>query len=80
MVCCTRPDICYAVNKLAKFSANLGAKHYRALLHLVGFVKSNTNKRLKFYKNIEESPVFHMLKENNIIIKDNAVIMFTDSS
>ena len=80
MSCCTRPDICFAVNKLAKFSANPGVKHYRALLHLIGFVKNNTNKGLKFYKNIKDSPVFHMLKENNIIIKDNAVITFTDSS
>ena len=80
MSCCTRPDICFAVNKLAKFSANPGVKHYRALLHLIGFVKNNTNKGLKFYKNIKDSPDFHMLKENNIIIKDNAVITFTDSS
>ena len=31
--CCTRPDITYAVNKLAKFSNNPGTTHFRALLH-----------------------------------------------
>ena len=80
MSCCTRPDICYAVNKLAKFSTNPGIKHYRSLLHLIGFIKANPNKCLKFYRDIKMSPVFRMLKENNIIIKDNSVVTFTDSS
>ena len=31
--CCTRPDITYAVNKLAKFSHNPGIIHFRALIH-----------------------------------------------
>ena len=32
--CCTRPDIAFAVNKLAKYSNNPGIAHDRALLHL----------------------------------------------
>ena len=78
--CCTRPDICYAVNKLAKYSNNPGVTHYKALLHLVGFMKALGKRGLKFYKDIQESPLFHMMKMNNIIIKDNEIIMFTDSS
>ena len=31
--CCTRPDTCYAVNKLTKYSNNPEIDHYRALLH-----------------------------------------------
>ena len=37
--CCTRPDITYAVKKLAKFSNNPGTTHFRALLHLIGYIK-----------------------------------------
>ncbi len=34
--CCTRPDICFAVNKLAKYANNPDVIHFRALLHLIG--------------------------------------------
>ena len=34
----------------------------------------------KFYKDIQESPLYQLMKMNNIIIKDNEIIMFTDSS
>ena len=38
--CCTRPDIASAVNKLVKFSNNPGVVHYRAMLHLIGYIKN----------------------------------------
>ena len=60
MSCCTRPDICYAVNKLAKFSTNPGIKRYRSLLYLIGFVKNNPNLGSRFYRTIQDSPVFKM--------------------
>ena len=44
--CCTRPDMCYAVNKLAKFSNNPGIVHYIALLHLIGYLKGHGHKGL----------------------------------
>ena len=47
--CCTWPDITYAVNKLAKFSHNPGTIHFRALLHLIGFLKNTSYKGLKFF-------------------------------
>ena len=78
--CCTRPDICYAVNKLAKFSNNPGIAHYKALLHLVGYLKQNNSLGLVFYKNAGESPVIKMLKENNIIVDEDANLTFSDSS
>ena len=55
--CCTRPDIAFAVNKLAKYSNNPGIAHYRALLHLIGYIKSTPHKFLKFYSNMKESPL-----------------------
>ena len=53
--CCTRPDICFAVNKLAKYANNPGVVHFRALLHLIGFLKNTSNKGLRFYSKIESS-------------------------
>ena len=35
----TRPDITFAVGKLAKFSESPGPKHYKALVWLLGYVR-----------------------------------------
>gem|GEM_PF-2876143 len=78
--CSTRPDISYAVNKLAKFASNPGVTHFRAILHLIGFIKSTSHQGIKFYAKIIESPLFQMLKENNIKITEETVLTFTDSS
>ena len=53
--CCTRPDICFAVNKLAKYTNDPGVVHFIALLHLIGFLKNISNKGLSFYSKIELS-------------------------
>ena len=78
--CCTRPDIAYAVNKLAKFSNSPGITHYRAMLHLIGYIKNTSNRQLKFYSNLKESPVYKILIENKIEIDEDTVVTFTDSS
>ena len=72
--------MCYAVNKLAKFSNNPGMLHYKALLDLIGYRKGHGHKGLRFYKDIKPSPIYKMLKENNIEINNNEIVMFTDSS
>ena len=78
--CCTRPDITYAVNKLAKFSHNPGITHFRALIHLIGFLKHTAPKGLKFYADFKQSPIYHILKENNIEITKDTTLTFSDSS
>ena len=35
--CCTRPDIAFAVKKLAKYSNKLGVVHCRDQLHLIHY-------------------------------------------
>ena len=80
MSCCTRPDICYAVNKLAKYSSNPGIKHYRGLLHLIGYIKAHPSKGIQFYKDIKQSPVYKLLHDNGIYISNNTIVAFTDSS
>ena len=59
--CCTRPDISYAVKRLAKFANNPGASRFRALLHLIGFLKGNSNKGLKFYMDIRITELYKIL-------------------
>ena len=79
--CCTRPDISYAVNKLAKYATNPGISHFRALIHLIGFIKSTSNKRIKFFNNFIDSPLYRVLLENNIPdAPKNCAITFSDSS
>ena len=45
--CCKQPDITCAVNKLTKFSHNPDIIHFRALMHLIGFIKTASYKALK---------------------------------
>ena len=78
--CCARPDISYALNKLAKFANKSGATHFWALLHLFGFIKANSNKDLTFYNNITKSKLYKVLQENNIETLQDTNVVFTDSS
>ena len=52
----------------------------RAILHLIGFIKSTSSKGIKFYANIKYSPIHKMLEDNNIHITEETVLTFTDSS
>ena len=80
VLCCTRPDIAFAVNKLAKYSNNPGILHYRALSYLIGYIKGTPHKFLKFYSNMRESPIYKMLKEDKITSNEDIIIIFSDSS
>ncbi len=37
----TRPDLCYPVSLLARFQTNPGLAHWRALLHVVAYIKGD---------------------------------------
>ena len=78
--CCTRTDIAFAVNKLAKYSNNPCFVHYRAMLHLIGFLKGTSNRSLKFYSNLKDYPTYKALLDNNITINEDTIITFSDSS
>ncbi len=67
----------YAVNKLAKFSNNPGIIHYRALLHLIGYIKNIANKQLRFYSDYWNSLIYKILSENNINIEKDTIVTFT---
>ena len=74
--CYTMPDIAFPVSKLAKYSNNPGVVHYRALLHLIGYIKDTSHKLLKFYSDMKESPTFKMLKDNNIFSNEDTTVTF----
>jgi hypothetical protein len=74
----TRSDILWVVNKLAKSSSNPGIKDFEALLHCFGYLRKYPDYAIKFYSNIEESPVYKVCKSNGIPVTD--ILAFTDSS
>ena len=75
----TRPDITYAVVKLAKFTRRPGVNHMEALLHLLRYLRDNMYLGLRFYSDINMSPVTRLLSSNGISL-DNPLITFSDSS
>ena len=57
----TRPDLTFAVTKLAKFMVTPGREHFKALLHALHYLQDKCNFGLKFYHNIDDSPGVHQL-------------------
>ena len=75
----TRPDIMYAVTKLAKFMRMPGRKHFLALIHLLYYLRDNCNLGLKYYRKLADSPVQVILTQNNFKGK-HVLLGFHDSS
>jgi hypothetical protein len=48
LACGTRPDLSYAVNLLARFSNVPSTEHWSALDHLVGYIRKNPRKGIRF--------------------------------
>jgi hypothetical protein len=74
-----RVDIVFAVNKLAKFTRQPGKVQFKALIHLLCYLCNNNNYGIHFYSNIEESPMYQMLLQQNISEK-HSFFGFADSS
>lgn len=45
---CTRPDICFAVNKLSRYNANPGLRHWSAVKHLFRYLRGTSNLKLYY--------------------------------
>ena len=76
----TRPDLTYAVGKLAKFSNNPGMKHFRALAWLVSYIHTTQDKGIRYYHEYEKSPIYKLCQNNNIPISKNGQVTFSDAS
>jgi len=75
----TRPDIAFAVNKLAKFSRSPGTKHFEAIVHLLRYLRDNTYLGLRYYSDINNSPIYKSLRDNNIN-ETGLLLCYSDSS
>ena len=57
-----------------------GVAYYRALLHLIGYIKGIPEKYLKFYSDIKKAQIYKTLIRNNITLNEDTTSTFTDSS
>ena len=72
-------DLIFAVHKLANFSANPGKVHFEGLVHLLRYIRDNTTLGLKYYADLNDTPVTDLLRQANIKTK-NHLMDFSDSS
>ena len=56
-----------------------GEKNFLALIHLLRYFSQHTQYGLTFYSNIEDAPIYKMLRENKIT-PSRKLFTFTDSS
>ena len=74
----TRVDLSFAVHKLAKFSANPGKVKFEGLIYLLIYIRDNKTLGLKYYADLNYSPVTDLLRQSNIKTK-NHLMDFSDS-
>lgn len=52
----TRPDLSFTVSILARFQANPGMEHWKALMHAIGYIKNTMDYGLTYYRDSDLSP------------------------
>ena len=72
----TRMDLCFAVHKLAKFSANPGKVHFEGLVHLLRYIRENKTLGLKYHADLNDAPVTDLLRQANIKTKNHLMEFF----
>ena len=72
-------DLSFAVNKLEKYSANIGKIHFEGLVHLLRYIRDNKTLGLNYYADINDAPVSDLLKQDSIKT-DNQLMDFYDYS
>ncbi len=56
----TRPDLSFAVSLLSRFQANPGIEHWKALLHVIGYVKNTIDYGLTYSRDAELTPLAYV--------------------
>ena len=74
----TRPDITWIVAKLSKACHNPGLQDYKALLWLLGYLRLHSDYAIKYYSDINESPISDICKKHNV--NQYKILMFSDAS
>jgi len=52
----TRPDLSFSISLLARFQANPGIEHWKALIHVVGYIKNTLDYGLTYSRDSDISP------------------------
>lgn len=53
----TRPDIAFALSVLSRFQANPGPAHWKAMLHLLAYLKGTISYKITYYKGGSLDPI-----------------------
>ena len=53
----THPDLLFAVSLLARFQANPGMDHWKALLHVVGYIRNTIDFRITYSRDGDLNPI-----------------------
>ena len=56
----TRPDLSFAVSLLARFQADPGIEHWKALLHVIGYVKNTIDYGLTYSRDADLTPLAYV--------------------
>ena len=52
----TRPDLSFSVSVLTRFQANPGIKHWKALMHVIGYIKNTLDYGITYSQDSDLSP------------------------
>ena len=55
-----RPDLSFAVSLLSRFQANPGLEHWKALLHVVGYIKNSMDYGLTYSQDTDLTPLAYV--------------------
>ena len=67
------------MHKLAKFSSNTGKVHFEGLVHLLRKIRYNKTLGLKYYADMDDTPVSDLLIQDSIKT-ENHLMDFSNSS
>jgi hypothetical protein len=70
----------FAIHKSCKHMHLPGAKHFKAVLHLLHHLRCHPPKALMFYSDVTKSPLAYMLKKAGLGKIDPSLVVFSDSS
>ena len=62
----TRPDLTFAVTKLAKLMKYSGRKIFKNIFHSSKYVRDSANLGLKYFHMWNNSPIYQILKNNDL--------------
>ena len=66
----TRVDLIFSVQKVTKFSANLGKVHFEGFIHILRYIRDNNSLVLKYYSDMNCAPVTDLLRQASIKTED----------